>query len=109
MTNSYVCCFCHGEGAELRWDKRGSPYVRCVSCGTRAFLPTSHALRGFIVTQGLLRGYLEERMVNPAAARDGNRLGDEFIAQLRAARVAAMEISSSDLQQSEPEPQRKTA
>lgn len=56
------CVFClAGNGAEVRFDKKGRPYVSCRSCGARSFLPSIHALRGIAVAPQLLDEALARR------------------------------------------------
>ncbi|MDP3767630.1 MAG: hypothetical protein Q8S13_06420 [Dehalococcoidia bacterium] len=56
------CVFClAGNGAEVRFDKKGRPYTTCRSCGTRAFFPSIHAMRGLAVVPQLLEEALRRR------------------------------------------------
>lgn len=56
------CVFClAGNGAEVRFDKKGRPYVSCRSCGARSFLPSIHAMRGVAVAPQLLDDALSRR------------------------------------------------
>ena len=70
------CVFClAGNGAEVRFDKKGRPYVSCRACGARSFLPSIHAMRGLAVGPQLLDDALARR------ATDEN-FRDWFVAQI---------------------------
>ena len=32
-----ICVFCAQDGMEVRWDKKGRPYLRCDACSAKAF------------------------------------------------------------------------
>lgn len=45
--NTMVCFFClNDQTAELRVDKKGRPYLSCMACGTRCFMPHPSAMAG---------------------------------------------------------------
>ena len=56
------CCFClAANSSELKFDKRGKPYLRCTMCRTRSFFSTLDALRGPAVVPQLLESLLDAR------------------------------------------------
>ena len=56
------CLHClAGSAAEVRFDKKGRPYSSCRSCGTRAFFPSIHAMRGLAVVPQLVEESLQKR------------------------------------------------
>lgn len=57
----FDCICCLGLScAEMRYDKYGRPYIRCVQCGTRVFISSAAGLRGWQYLAG---------MVGPLAAQ----------------------------------------
>lgn len=32
-----ICVFCATEGMEMRYDRKGRPFLACTQCGTKAF------------------------------------------------------------------------
>mgnify|MGYP006272018781 CR=1 FL=1 len=52
LTQSRACWFCLApDGARLRLDKRGNPFLSCCVCGTYAFLRTPSAFASLGVVQ----------------------------------------------------------
>lgn len=48
MQLRYPCLFClASDSTRLRLDKKGRPYSVCQTCGTRSFMHSRIALRGF--------------------------------------------------------------
>ena len=70
--HEYACPFCVApDGVLLLWDKRGKPYMKCVLCGVRAFMPTARSLRGLALVEPYVRHIAEQAKTDPvAAARD---------------------------------------
>jgi len=61
MTNSFqprTCFYCLApEGARLKLDKRGNPYLSCSVCGTFAFLRTPTAFSSLGLMQSVADHY----------------------------------------------------
>jgi transcription elongation factor Elf1 len=67
MADPVTCMFCLSQFAmEIRYDKRGKPYVVCKICFARAFVRHPDSLRGMAVFPFLLDMALEQRATNPA-------------------------------------------
>jgi RNase P subunit RPR2 len=51
-----TCLFCLSPGAtmQVKLDRKGKPFFTCHACGTRAFTPSKHALKGPEVLWGPL-------------------------------------------------------
>jgi len=48
VVDAGCCPFCLSSSTgEMRLDKNGKPYFRCLCCGTRAFIPTRIAYETF--------------------------------------------------------------
>jgi hypothetical protein len=61
------CPFCLATGAcELRWDKRGKPYLSALCCRTRAFLSSLNALAGIALAPSLLDEAVKRGAADPA-------------------------------------------
>lgn len=56
------CCFClAANSSELKFDKRGKPYLTCKMCRTRSFFSTLDALRGVAILPQVMESLLEAR------------------------------------------------
>lgn len=62
LLESTVCLFCmHASAARLGLDKKGRPYLHCVACGGRSFMPSfSPCLNGIAVLTPIARAVVEE-------------------------------------------------
>ena len=43
-----VCPLCFDDGAELRFDRKGRPYIVCASCSSRSFIGSPRGLTSFL-------------------------------------------------------------
>ena len=56
------CCFClAANSSQLKFDKRGRPYLTCALCRTRSFFSTLDALRGPAIVPQVLESLLDAR------------------------------------------------
>jgi hypothetical protein len=63
------CMFCFAKhGAQLRFTKKGRPYVTCRICYTRAFLHGMEALQGVAIAGDLIEGVLQQLEAGDAGA-----------------------------------------
>lgn len=47
MDGTYRCIFCwEPEAMEVKYDKKGRPYIRCALCGVRAFIHSPRSYFG---------------------------------------------------------------
>lgn len=78
------CPLCLSPGTcQLRWDKRGRPFIRCAWCLSTAFLPTQDALISLLALCPQLDSVLEGR----ASVDDLRREARKEEASARAAEV----------------------
>jgi hypothetical protein len=67
MMAPQTCVFCLSQNAmEIRYDKRGKPYLICRLCFTRSFIRCIDAVRGLAVVPWLIDTALAERKNTPA-------------------------------------------
>lgn len=60
------CWFCLApEGARIRIDKRGKPYLHCECCGTYAFLRTPSSIYGLAVVAPVVEQLVARMQSNP--------------------------------------------
>lgn len=80
-----ACMFCLGiDMAEVRFDKRGKPFIYCHACNARAFLHGRHCLPGIALLEPMVRQLVQDAASDPALAETMRRQVDEFIAKLAA-------------------------
>jgi hypothetical protein len=61
-----TCTFCFAErAAEIRFDKRGRPYLVCRLCHTRCFFRSLDAVRGLAICPTLIAAAIERRKTEP--------------------------------------------
>jgi hypothetical protein len=100
LNDASLCLFClNPSGARLGLDKKGRPYVHCIACGARSFLPSfSPCLNGIAVLAPLAHAVLEEMGRDREAWERVHGQVATFLAQLRAqiagARASAVEGSA---------------
>jgi len=60
------CLFCLADGAcEIRFDRKGRPYVVCQVCHTRSFVRSMEAIRGLAIGPTLLAAAIQRRAEEP--------------------------------------------
>lgn len=80
----YACPFCVApDGVLLLWDKRGKPYMKCILCGVRAFMPTARSLRGLVLVEPYVRHIAEKAKGDPVLAAQDDALVDQWRAGLQ--------------------------
>lgn len=89
LLNDQPCLFCLNlNTARLGLDKKGRPFVHCVGCGARSFLPSfSPCLNGVALLTPYARAIIEEMSESREAYDKGERAISTFLAQLRAQRT----------------------
>ncbi len=55
-----ACLFClHPSSSRLGLDKKQRPYLHCLTCGARAFLPVYECLHGHAILPALIEAWRE--------------------------------------------------
>lgn len=78
-----LCVFCLNATMDLRYDKRGRPFLACLGCGTKVFTRGLQALGNYAVIAESL-GSLNMDQVRQAGAA---RVAEHLAAQARAQEV----------------------
>jgi hypothetical protein len=96
LLSDQPCLFCMNlNTARLGLDKKGRPFMHCVGCGARSFLPSfSPCLNGVALLTPFARAIIEEMSESREAYDRHEREISTFLAQLRAQRT--LEQTSSE-------------
>lgn len=90
-----TCLFCLGETARLGRDKKGRPFMHCIACGARAFLPSfSPCLHGVAILGPLARAIVDEAARDRDAWMRMQATIGAYLDGLRAEAARAAEMSS---------------
>jgi hypothetical protein len=86
LNDSSMCLFClNANGARLGLDKKGRPYVHCIACGARSFLPSfTPCLNGIAILAPLALAVIEQMAKDRSAWERGHGQIATFLAKLRA-------------------------
>ena len=78
------CLHCLGVGsAELRFDRRGRPYLTCTACATRVFTRGRAALAGSAILNGVVEELATEAASDPEYALRLQRQVEDFVTRLQ--------------------------
>lgn len=89
-----ACLFClHPSGARLGLDRKGRPYLHCVICGARAFLPVAECLHGPALLPSLIAAWRAELTEDQRRQRMASYLAD---LRRRAAQAQAAPPTTAD-------------
>lgn len=78
-----LCVFCLTDGMDLKYDKRGRPYLACAGCGTKVFSRGLQSIGNYAVIAESLKSLNLDSVRQAGAAR----VADHLAAQTRAQEV----------------------
>lgn len=70
------CIYCCQDMMELRWDKRGRPYLICAACGVRAFVRSLRAVAAYAVTADLICAQNTQQMLQAISMRESSMVAN---------------------------------
>ncbi len=89
LLNDTACLFCMNPNtARLGLDKKGRPFLHCVGCGARCFLPSfSPCLNGIALLTPFVRALVDEMATSRADYERHQGTIAAFLTQLHAQRT----------------------
>lgn len=86
LLESTICLFClNPTGARIGLDKKGRPFMHCIGCGARCFLPNfAPCLNGIAVLTPIAHAILDEIARDKGAWEQFHGQIATLLAQLRA-------------------------
>jgi len=82
----FACFLClQPDAQEVRFDKRGKPYLTCQSCGSRTFLASTQCWRGLAALRPIVAAVVERMETDPVYRLEVMRATDAYRTGLLAA------------------------